>query len=367
MAGNRYRFAFALVTMALAMLSAAVAGEGVLRLAGYEPRIKNVMHYYANHDKYGWVIQPNLHARKISTSEGDYSISTDSEGFRIPESGVSDSNGGIILVVGDSYTFGMDVQYTDGYYSQIETLLASSGTRLRTRTVGIPGWSPFQYRDRVDDYLESEDSKQLRCIILGLTLGNDLDPPPDPAAFEQAKPFIEDGYLVGDWKTGHVRAPWQEEGLLRRLLFAVETETATGSLAARAASQPVVRPLFESIGLARRVGTLAPEFLGKSSTKKGWNSTLPVLLDIGRISSRREIPLIILLIADPAQFYLPEKDRFYVNEVVRRDLRAHDILFADPSLQLSLADYNRGSPHWNVEGHRKAANALVPVLRSVVH
>ena len=55
-------------------------------------------------------------------------------------------------------------------------------------------------------------------------------------------------------------------------------------------------------------------------------------------------------------------DRFFVNRIIAEDLHAQGILYADPAVKLSLADYKRGSAHWNAAGHLKAAVALGNVI-----
>ncbi len=110
---------------------------------------------------------------------------TDPYGNRIQASGIyPDQEDSVILVLGDSQTFGWLTETEDTFAVNIERLLQEQGKNIHTINAAAPGWSMWNYVQVL------EQTKKIYPNIQGLVLyivDNDWEP--------GDKYFIEDGYL----------------------------------------------------------------------------------------------------------------------------------------------------------------------------
>ena len=116
-----------------------------------------------------YAIEPNVNT-VVDIGEGRYTVRTDENGWRIGSNGssVTDQRP-VVLVIGDSYTFGHGVSYED---SMVGRLDASTNLNLRPINAGVGGYGPVQYR-MVLEYLLGE-SLDPRFVLLIVCTGNDF-------------------------------------------------------------------------------------------------------------------------------------------------------------------------------------------------
>lgn len=93
-----------------------------------------------------WKVKPSLAAYHVTLGwdqEHDFRLSTDARGYRM--TGVEQSGGKRILVVGDSTAFGVGVDDADTWPAKLEGLLAErGGAAVEVVNAGVPGYSTFQ-------------------------------------------------------------------------------------------------------------------------------------------------------------------------------------------------------------------------------
>jgi len=77
-----------------------------------------------------------------------------------------------ILMIGDSFTVGANVEQEDAYPQQLERLLNdTSKARVEVVNSGVGGWSPFQYAEYLNHY-GAEFEPDL--VVVGVFVGNDI-------------------------------------------------------------------------------------------------------------------------------------------------------------------------------------------------
>ena len=96
-----------------------------------------------------WRVRPN------QTDRGQPAITVNAQGFRdIEDVGPVQQGQRRIFSLGDSYTWGFGVSDGETYASQLETL---SEGRLNVINGGTPGWGTFQFRVRLERWLDELD------------------------------------------------------------------------------------------------------------------------------------------------------------------------------------------------------------------
>lgn len=140
-----------------------LAGEGILRLVGYQPpdlrpRVALFPRFPAFYDPnrdLGWVLKPNL---DWTGNEVAIPFRTDALGHRVHGPGDAPAGGGAsaptvesaatVDCLGDSSTFGFGVAAEQTYPAQLEARLrASTGDpTIRVRNFGVPGYTSYEAR-----------------------------------------------------------------------------------------------------------------------------------------------------------------------------------------------------------------------------
>ncbi|OGR42521.1 MAG: hypothetical protein A2X35_11935 [Elusimicrobia bacterium GWA2_61_42] len=167
--GNR---AFLHKTMAviLSVLAALALAELGLRLAGPGPRrFNDSMRYYSNPRGY---YEP-VAVDGVRTVYGLHYNMT-KEGFRLPDgvagwSAVRDVRPAEILLLGDSFTFGRGVRYSDTYAARLEKILASRRPAWRVRNAGAVGLNVGEI-GRV--YAHEASGRKYKLAIYGFVLND---------------------------------------------------------------------------------------------------------------------------------------------------------------------------------------------------
>lgn len=280
-----------------------------------------------------FTLRPNL-TRQWGSPEFSEAFSTDSLGFRIsepPDSGLSDTVGTRILVLGDSFVFGWGVGDDETLPAQLQAVLnAGVDYPLHVINLGIPAYSPGRSAALLEKQGLALDPD---VVLLVVTESNDvmddlkfardpLDPPSD--------------MLTGFW-----------------------------------AKSRLVQLLHWKLGsLSRWV---------RMSQTKNVDRTIGYLDEIARICSREPVPLIVALFPSRAQME-PWGPSAWVLEQLEVDSKIHDRILnhveihpdveAVLDLRRFLSDAGGGDEpvFYPIDGHptphayRTCARALAPVV-----
>jgi hypothetical protein len=106
----------------------------------------------------------------IETGEGRWHVHTDARGRRVArEPRPEQPDAPLVLVLGDSFTFGQGVEYEDSFVGH---LAARFGSAARVVNTGVNGYGPVQYRH----VLESELAlgARPRVVLVNVFVGNDF-------------------------------------------------------------------------------------------------------------------------------------------------------------------------------------------------
>ncbi len=287
-----------------------------------------------------------------------------------------------VLVLGDSYVFGMGVSLEETFQEVLESRSAEIASRqLRVYAGGIPGYGTFLERLLLEDLFPKTSPE---VVIVALYEANDFQdnwsslprsstssvpageaPRPDPTSLAPIRVFLRNLGNFGVWSTSSAvvqkhRAPI-ERALVRLGLI-----------------DPVVH---SNLFLNECLRVPPPEFLEPLREA--------LLAELGKIREgclERSADLVVLVIpaaiqADPPRFeeFLrlhAEQERSVLSrtafhERLVADLEREGFLVVDTLGRLEAEeragrDGYHAEGHWNAHGNRVAAELLIPVLRELL-
>jgi hypothetical protein len=305
-------------------------------------------------------MRPNLNLR-WRTPQFDVAIRTNSRGYREDfEFDLADVE---VAFMGDSFTFGQGVEATERYSNLFARRLNGKTDPRRVVSLGRNnGFQPEHY----EYFLSKHPGLKPKLIVIGLYLGNDLEPDVKETQFDREKLTIElpyrttqDGRLVS---TAPYRFP----------LFGWLTGVSqTARLFAAVLNQTSYRRyLFAEGAMPNAHNSEALEFgtLNEFS-KRSFDS----LVNIAGIARSRGGRLIVMII--PQNFYAgpapvphlapelwPRVPEIVAGGGLRKAALAQCAQVAleciDAGTVMTPADFFPGDAHWNRDGHRKAADLL---------
>lgn len=158
--GRVRKFFSRLGLLMCAIMVALLVAEGVVRLVAPQPvawldifRRHPFLPFYS--------MQANV-TRNVDAGEGTWTIYTDENGFRRGKDKAPAEDGApTILVIGDSFAFGLGVNYEDSFAGR---LAAAWGREARVVDAGVNGYGPAQYRQTLE-YLLTSGMKPARVIV----------------------------------------------------------------------------------------------------------------------------------------------------------------------------------------------------------
>ena len=151
--------------MLLTVVVSVCVSELILRLAF--PQEPSWLDIYRRHPVLPFFsVQPNVEASQ-HTGATNWTVITDSNGFRVGPHNLSHKKR-LAIVLGDSYTFGVGVNYEESFVG----LLNTSGAGYHFLNSGVPGYGPTQYRMTLE-YLLNEGYRP-EIILLAIYVGNDF-------------------------------------------------------------------------------------------------------------------------------------------------------------------------------------------------
>jgi hypothetical protein len=309
----------------------------VVRVAAPQQLIRYRPDVYASSDYYGHRQASNVDTR-VNTGVRSVRLMTDAEGFRVGRAGRIDGEPRVLLL-GDSYLQALQVEYEQSYAGLLEAGLARQlGRPVAVRNTGVSGWDVNHYHNLARERFARE---RYAAVVVTVTLENDLverrverhraegrsltHPPRLPRHLTRAE--IVEGvlYPINDWLEG------------RSHLF-ILARRALGTVRMRMRLSPLVMP---------------NAYYRSYASKPAWDTTAAVLVDLARMSERRGVPTLFVLM--PSSYQVDE-------EVFRSYVRGYGL---DPR-SLDVDQPNRILGHALREAGVNVIDAL-PALRAAQH
>lgn len=141
------------------------AAEVAVRLI-YEDKFGSRPGFYISDDVLGWKPNANLD-HTFHGPDFRIEIRTDVDGYRLGALGEIDYRRPLVVLCGDSYTFGWGVSTHDSYASFVDEMLnAYSKGELRTVNLGVGGYGILQSCDRLIDFFNRHAESRVGLIVL---------------------------------------------------------------------------------------------------------------------------------------------------------------------------------------------------------
>lgn len=166
--------------------------------------------FYIADESLGWKPAPNLHHTFYGP---DYQINivTDPEGYRLGRLGKIDFNKELIVLLGDSFTFGWGVNTDETFASYLDEMVSvASHDRVRVINLGVGGYGTLQYAFSLKEFLQAHPTVKLKAVIVN-HCSND--------ARDNVKSL---GYHIGLWKTRTFEADRSRSYLFNFLKYVQE-------------------------------------------------------------------------------------------------------------------------------------------------
>ncbi len=134
------------------------------------PQPLSIGRFYAPDPDLGYGLLPGFQGT-VATGEYDSRIHINEMGLRSAPVGTPEPGRKSVLVLGDSFTFGVGVSNPETYPALLETRLSASGFPCRVHNAGVPGHGPVQYQGR---YHQLRSVLRPDCVLMGMYIGNDI-------------------------------------------------------------------------------------------------------------------------------------------------------------------------------------------------
>lgn len=126
--------------------------------------------FYDRHPSLGWAPSPMLD-HTFHGSDFSMAIRTDEHGYRLGSRGTIGPQEPVVVLVGDSFTFGWGVSTGETFASYLDEALAPQGVRVVN--LGVGGYGTLALAERFATFLESRDPATVRSVVV-LHVHNDM-------------------------------------------------------------------------------------------------------------------------------------------------------------------------------------------------
>lgn len=357
---DRRRLATDLLAVGLGTIVALVAGELVLR-AFWPQRSALTIGMFRKDTDAGFRLQEG-YRNEVRTPEFRTAIVVDDEGYRVPDGWVPPSGASRrLLVIGDSFTFGVGVDAEDALPGRLADRL---GPGWWVRNGGVGGYGPLRSSRLL---IRRQASWRPDVVVHALYLGNDLeDPRPDRFL---RWPDVRDGRMV---------APGRPHLVQLRLWLRTHSHL-------YAFLRTRLYGLYRRSGLARHGQYLEPVGLAEwppMITEVGWPAGQEALRAVRDWARERGVRYLVVLV--PAKYHVEDESWRLYRDAWRRDDAAFDrdhaarvvgawlgengVPFVDltTTFRTTAAGgarlYYPVDRHWTAKGHELAAETIAREL-----
>ena len=277
-----------------------------------------------------------------------------------------------ILLIGDSFTVGANVQEADAYGQVLERLLnVPGGPTVEVVNTGVGGWNPFQYAQFLEHYGAQYEPD---LVLVGLFVGNDI----------YLDQFSVDQTLTAVMGRRVSRAAAAQPGIGLRVWIYEHSHIYRALMSSKPDDQTYVRPegdcaAFSDIYIIIQKERVEAHLASPSPAMRAVMDKS--IAEVGRmqlLSAQMGAQLVVAILPDENQLnadlqarVIPAAERAnYDFEMPQRYLRER---FAEMGINtLDLLDVFRRDPrclymndtHWVPAGHALVAEQLQSYLRA---
>ncbi len=292
----------------------------------------------------GYRMAPSFEGRMVRLEQYDEVFRTNSLGLRDAEVGPRDGLTRRILVIGDSFVFGLGVGQDEPFPRLLERRLRAGGERVEVVNAGVVGYGLEQYDTWLGRLLPRLEPD---VVLVSVYAGNDL------GSYERISHHqVRDGYLIE--RAGPV-VSW----LIRNTALGFGIASKRRQIQRRLGLKPEPTPAADVASAATHLESLAAR-----ATAAGVPIGFVVLPDRHQLvsSTRKRTPAS----QPPTSALKLDLDRRL--ELARPHLEATGGPVLDVTPDLARLDireiYFPRDPHLTVAGHEAVARRLEPWLRS---
>jgi len=311
-------------------------------------------------------LNPGFIGRVIS-SEFDHEIVINSEGFRDSKFSFhyskSDTNRNNIFMIGDSFIFGVGVDYSNSIPARTEFYLQNNGVKISdVWNLGTPGYSIQQYIYTLENYMQYADPS---TVVIGIYAGklysgaDDIFGSADFELFEEKNNIKVD--LINDKKTiSNPKNEKQHFGRSKQIsLIKMKKWFARNSALY---NYVLVRVGPQLRAIKHGVATISE--LNKKKQERGWNILKSNLKHIKNLSNKHNFEVIIVFIPSNVdvinKYDVPgEKIREIVNVLRFEYLNGYELIKQQSLKKL----YYPIDGHMTAEGYDIYGRAIADIIK----
>ncbi len=277
-----------------------------------------------------------------------------------------------ILLIGDSFTVGANVQEAEAYGQVLERLLNQSGSRkVEVVNTGVGGWNPFQYAQFLEHYGAQYEPD---LLLVGLFVGNDI----------YLNQFSVDQTLTAVMGRRVSRQAAAEPGIRLRIWVYEHSHIYRALMSSKPDDQTYVRPEGDCAAFTDAYIAIQKERVNAHLAKPSaellavMDSSIAEIAKMQILAGQMGVPLVVAIIPDENQLNAalqarvipPARLADYNFEMPQRYVRER---FAERGIRtLDLLDVFRNDPrclymndtHWLPAGHALVAERIRDYLRA---
>ena len=368
--GRLFRFLVPLLSAAFALL----AVEAGLRIFHPVPFVTEVNMYFIADAHTGYRLQPNSVGRFVDNIEAK----SNSWGHRDDDASQAKRDGVFrILVLGDSFTAGVNVRQEEAYPQVVERLLkARLGDTVEVVNAGVGGWQPFQYAQYYE-YYGAKFNPDL--ILIGFFVGNDT--------YDQMRSIEEASTAVAGRRVGRTEALspfigakvwiYERSHTARLVMSTVAGQALPSGLTFRRKNCTDFTAQF-LVTQTQRLQNHLPKDPGVETLA---NNAVSQVARIRAQAGMRAIPVVVAMIPDENQINgelrgrivkegTPDAYDFDMPQSMLvgmfRKTGIDEVIDLLPAFRRSGTCMYMNDTHWTPEGHALAAQVLAERLESHV-
>lgn len=345
--------------------------EVAFALALPQQLVQNRPEIWRPADTLGWEHRPQV-STTVNTGEKTVQMVTDQHGFRRDSIYVEDGGTPRILVLGDSFTAALQVEYEESLPGLMEASLRKDFPHVRVDNAGVDGWGPWQYYWRGRELLAKGGYDVTLALLF---VGNDVVPNPrvplEPLEITPTYPLrIPRNMSKAEWVEAIARPvnDWLES---RSHLFIFVRKSIRGFLE-RMEIAPADFPV---------------EFMVAEAGTPRWGITTGIISEIAALANASGSEFIVVLLpadyqmdqaafdgvvrrlgGDPAQMDVDQPNRILADSLTGRGIEVVDLL---PALRahhtMGETLFGTVDRHFSPDGHRVSWETLAPQVQRTLH
>jgi hypothetical protein len=186
-----------------------VIAEFAVRIA-YGDKFGSRPGFYVGDDRLGWKPAPDLD-HTFYGPDFQIHIRTDAGGYRLGELGELDYTKELVVLCGDSFSFGWGVSTDQTFASYLDKYISeATNGRLRVANLGVGGYGIFQCYDRLSAFFETHPNTPIKLVLLQHSVNDAVDN------------YRSIGYHFGLWEIDEREKPRSRLHILNLVKYAAQ-------------------------------------------------------------------------------------------------------------------------------------------------